>query len=198
MNKFTVLLVSMALVVMTSVAWATPITFTPDVSGSSVTVTDTARFANITASLVLGSTPFILGDGATQTLDFFTLTASGLFAVNQNYTVAATLNFLDPLVAGSGSGGGKFSTFFGVLSGGTLTWDTTTLPDTFLLADGNTIRIDFQNGSTIGLGNTALVHAYVTNLGGGVAPVPEPGTIVLLGAGLLGLGFFGKRRMNKA
>jgi len=28
-------------------------------------------------------------------------------------------------------------------------------------------------------------------------PVPEPGTIILLGAGLLGLAIFGKRRMNK-
>jgi len=30
-----------------------------------------------------------------------------------------------------------------------------------------------------------------------VAPVPEPGTFALLGAGLLGLGFFGRRRMKK-
>lgn len=29
------------------------------------------------------------------------------------------------------------------------------------------------------------------------APVPEPGTITLLGAGLLGLGFYGRRRMKK-
>jgi hypothetical protein len=31
----------------------------------------------------------------------------------------------------------------------------------------------------------------------GVAPVPEPGTMMLLGIGMVGLAIFGKRRMNK-
>lgn len=34
-------------------------------------------------------------------------------------------------------------------------------------------------------------------VGNTTAPVPEPGTMVLLGAGMLGLAIFGKRRMNK-
>jgi hypothetical protein len=29
------------------------------------------------------------------------------------------------------------------------------------------------------------------------APVPEPGTMMLLGIGMLGLAVYGKRRMNK-
>jgi len=37
----------------------------------------------------------------------------------------------------------------------------------------------------------------ISHFSGYGAPVPEPGTIVLLGAGLFGLGIFSRRRMNK-
>ncbi|MDD2734852.1 MAG: PEP-CTERM sorting domain-containing protein [Desulfuromonadaceae bacterium] len=58
------------------------------------------------------------------------------------------------------------------------------------------------------LGNAAGVYDFVLNYGAcnnfpevlittGVAPVPEPGTIMLLGIGMGGLALFGKRRMNK-
>lgn len=177
--------------------WATPVTFTPDLSGSSVTVTDTACWANIKGNLVLDGSTFTLADGNTQTLDFFTLTASG-FGLG-TYNVVAKLAFLTPSITGSGNGSGIFGTIFGLISGGTLSWDPKSLPDYFTLPDGNTIEIDFEDGCKVVLGGKTTVKAYVTNMGGGTAEnsnttVPEPLTIVLLGAGLLSLGFCWHRR----
>lgn len=178
---------------MVGAVWATPVTFTPNVSASSVSVTDNANWGDMKGTLALAATPFTLADNTTQTLDFFTLTATGL-AWDKDYTVSATLAFSDPNIAGLGTGGGDFFTFLGLLSAGNLTWDPTTIPDYFTLADGNIVKIDFQNGFAIGAGNTAMVHAYVTNQGG--AAVSEPATMLLLGLGLIGVAGI-RRKFNK-
>jgi len=193
------------------VAGATPVSF--DLAGltggSSVTATGTpsgfGTWGDITASLVgnLDSQMFTLNDGETQTVDFFTLTACGL-SWNEDYTVEATLAFdLPDIGYSSGSGSGTFGTFFGALSGGTLTWDPATLPDTFIDIYGNTISVNFESGCTIGFGNTATLHAYITNLGGGpteagAAPVPEPATILLMGIGMASLGFARIKKQKKS
>ena len=39
--------------------------------------------------------------------------------------------------------------------------------------------------------------SHGAEIGGGDTPVPEPGTMMLLGVGMFGLAIFGKRRMNK-
>ena len=42
-----------------------------------------------------------------------------------------------------------------------------------------------------------IQHGYGSvNINGKIAPVPEPGTMLLLGAGFLGLAIYGKRRKN--
>lgn len=59
---------------------------------------------------------------------------------------------------------------------------------------------DFGNNS-LALGNRNFIIAWTETCGNDVIyeeiPVPEPGTIVLLGAGLLGLGIYGRRRAKK-
>jgi hypothetical protein len=48
---------------------------------------------------------------------------------------------------------------------------------------------------TISLGDTSSVVSADAN--SSITPVPEPGSMVLLGIGMLGLAVYGKRRMNK-
>lgn len=191
--KRTILALLMMVAVATT-AWATPVTFTPDVAHSTVTFTDNVLLNSITGDITLNNTPFTLGDNQTQTLNFFNIGATGLwYNSNSSYTVQATLAFLSPQIQSQGTGSGAFSSIFGTLTGGNLTWSPATLPDVITLANGNTVKIDFQNISDFKYDTNVL--AFVTNQGG-ASSVPEPGTMALLGAGFLGLAIYTKRRKN--
>jgi len=199
MKKLLMVLSTILLVVgIVGVSGATPVSFdlAGSAGGSSVSVSDNAMFATLTGTLDnnLDNQIFVLNDGETKEVDFFTLTACGFALLGPSYNVDATLAFDLPEIDSAGSGGGRFWTLFGLLSAGTLAWDSDTLPDSFDV-HGNTISVDFEDGCTIVCGNTAMVHAYITNEGGGT--VPEPATMLLLGSGLIGIAGFRKRLLKK-
>lgn len=171
---------------------ATPVSFTVDGFGSSVVLPYSTGIgpASIESLLVLNhGQEFTVDDNQTFTLDFFNLTVNG-WGIGK-YQIEATLAFETPDINASSTGVGYYGSLFGI-QGGTLDWDDNTLPDVFTV-DGNTISISFEEGIAIGCGDTATVHAYVTNLGNNTVPTPEPTTILLLGSGLVGLAGFRKR-----
>jgi hypothetical protein len=177
MLRLTICLCSLALgFSVAGVAGATTVGFDlAGASGSSQTLIGTVGSANLASALDgnLGSQVFYLSDGETKTID---------------------------------------------MSGGTLGWDPKTLPDLFTVA-GNSLTDNFQGGSAFVVVNTLGLAPWAHNLrgqkhpwqqptpgstpnpdpnpAGGTAPVPEPGTILLLGSGFIGLALYGRMRMRR-
>lgn len=212
-------LIFVGLALVTGTALATPVTFsgaTGDVDVNTVWEFNPFGTLSLDSEVLVGpafpvftmdglglGSDFTLADGQSQTIDFFELEVAG-FGLGQ-YEIEASLDFDSPTMdPASGQGGGYFGTgdilLLGQISGGTLSWDSQ--PGLITLADGNVLSISFEDFIVFGMGDSKVVHATITNLGGGVVdnpmnPVPEPATMLLFGTGLAALASLKRWKMKK-
>jgi hypothetical protein len=132
----------------------------------------------------LDSVAFALNPGQSTTFDFFEIGVGGLGGALAE--IRAMLAFdLPSSEAVEAEGKGAFFTLAGVLSGRALAWNS--LPSIITGADGSQFSVDFSDLTGITIGNSATVTATIMALSGAHTPaaVPEPGTMALLGLGML-------------
>jgi hypothetical protein len=211
--KKTILFVGIAILLMFSVAQATPFTFDLSVPNSALSPYS-GPYANVSIDLtsattatitVMGYSGYFLGSEDILALNTVgSATASGFsFDANPN-----SGNDLDTKVIGIGSGNvsdfGNFSLALHAFDG--YPWSTPWFSFTLTKTSGTwadaasvlTLNSDgflaaghiYVNGGPSG----ALVTGFAGN---GIPQVPEPSALLLLGSGLLGFALYNRRRFKK-
>lgn len=183
-------LVASALLAAASSAHAVPITFTID--GASATTSGVAIGSTVavTPAPGLSGLTFVLDNEvgpASKTFDVLDVTVSGIGAV-AGY-IDAVLNFSSPVSQDASGVLGGFAVVLGIGSLGVLQVLSDPGPIAF---DGGVFDVDFIGFQTACLNCTTLSGTVKANVS--VTSVPEPGTVSLLGAGLVALALSRRRR----
>ena len=164
---------------------------TPTSSWGTIEITDNGNSVDIEVDLIGGgdlkALSFYLNyDDAAFENDPFTILPSVSVDENDQQANGYTLGFFDLKIPATGNLG--FEPFTGTLS--LVGFDLDPEDFNFLDSGGNLFAA--VHIGSIGENDDSLW----VGAGNGTPPIPEPGTILLLGGGLLGLALYGKRRMK--
>ena len=190
MRKITSLLVGAAMMLVAGSAWAIPTTWTDTINFEpDILIPPTHYYEHDITDA--GFSSFFLGGD--DTISAYVLTVS-LYDDN----LASSYSFCSKtfLIPDKSEAARIWTT------GGVYSYDFTLTSANY---SGDIVgRLDLWYDGTLGVfisscfGDFYLAASQLTAYGdNGSAPVPEPGTMVLLGFGMLGLAIYGKRRMNK-
>ncbi len=193
---------------MTGVAQATSFTVS-DGSFSSLVGNTTGFTWNVAALSTPGFDLTTIGQTKTINYGHFSTTAfpiSAADAAAQTDTFNVSFNVTPPSTGNSLQSVGTvdaimtgYWTWFWYTDTSTASVDFNNTPITKAFGNGGQYDVVFNDLTNISANGSYDLTATITldSLDRGTAPVPEPGTMMLLGLGMAGLAVYGKRRMNK-